>query len=375
MIHKSRSMWKTTVDLNTLQDYKERRLLKSHSHATLPLTIWNYTSLVQCTPRLWDEVTSFCRGLIVDNETGKVVARSFPKFWNDGENKHQATPEYDVFEKLDGSLGIIFHYKGGWMVASRGSFVSQQAQHASELLFSSDPSVRKYCVDDVHPSICMVVEIIYPGNRIVVDYGDRDELVLLAAFRYSGEEVYPLVIPHSDIFLRCGFPIAHCYGSSTPLEQLRAMDEKNKEGFVVRFSNGQHMKIKFHNYKELHRLVSNLSVTTLFDAYRQQQQTLADVIDTTPDEFHAWTRETWESFEALHDLMYTQLCKDMDLIMDGNTHDQMTQRTFALSVANLHVTNKNELFVMRRAIMEGSTILQIRQFLHPRFCQRTTLDG
>lgn len=182
-------MWSTHVDLTVLQQYKAKKLLKCQTHPTLPLSIWNYSEVVQCSPNLWDPITTFCRGLITDNETGEIVARSFSKFWNDGERKHDATPEYDVFEKVDGSLGIIFNYKGDWLVASRGSFVSDQAQHASQLLF------KKYDVENLDPSICLIVEIVYPENRIVVNYGDRDELVLLAAFKRCAknwEEIYPL---------------------------------------------------------------------------------------------------------------------------------------------------------------------------------------
>ena len=48
---------------------------------------------------------------------------------------------FTVQEKLDGSLGLLFSYKGTWQVASRGSFVGPQVQLAEELLTSRyDPS-------------------------------------------------------------------------------------------------------------------------------------------------------------------------------------------------------------------------------------------
>jgi len=66
--------------LNILNDYKERGLLYSQIHPTLPLTIWNYTEKVQY-ESLWDEVTLSARGLVTDGN-GRVVARPFSKFFN-----------------------------------------------------------------------------------------------------------------------------------------------------------------------------------------------------------------------------------------------------------------------------------------------------
>ena len=51
------------------------------------------------------------------------------------EGKHTPTSEFDVYEKMDGSLIIIFWYDGGWVVASRGSFTSEQAVAAKRIFF------------------------------------------------------------------------------------------------------------------------------------------------------------------------------------------------------------------------------------------------
>ncbi len=112
--------------LTILNDYKERGLLYSQTHPTLPLTIWNYTEKVQY-ESLWDEVTLAARGLVTDG-SGRVVARPFSKFFNIEEGKHTPTQEFEVFEKMDGSLGIVFVYEGQVVYATRGSFASDQAK-------------------------------------------------------------------------------------------------------------------------------------------------------------------------------------------------------------------------------------------------------
>jgi tRNA splicing ligase len=119
--------------LETLNKYYEDGWLIKQTHPTLPLTIWNYSQTTQYEGK-WDEVTLQCRGLVTDTD-GNVVARPFKKFFNMEEGKHTPTSEFDVYEKMDGSLIIVFWYDGGWVVASRGSFTSEQAVAASKIFF------------------------------------------------------------------------------------------------------------------------------------------------------------------------------------------------------------------------------------------------
>ncbi len=106
------------VDLGVLFRYGKRGLLKSQRHPTLPLTIFNYTDKTKIT-KVWNDVTRMCRGLVVDDD-GHVAARSFPAFFNIEEKRHRGTPEFVIQEKLDGSLVLLFHHAGTWVVASRG---------------------------------------------------------------------------------------------------------------------------------------------------------------------------------------------------------------------------------------------------------------
>ena len=124
-----------------LNKYYEEGLVYKQVHPTLPLTIWNYTEKVQY-DNLWDGVTIQTRGLVTDDE-GNIIARPFKKFFNIEEKRYVPTEKFDVYEKLDGSLGILFNYKGEWIMSTRGSFISEQAIKGSseidkELLRVSD---------------------------------------------------------------------------------------------------------------------------------------------------------------------------------------------------------------------------------------------
>lgn len=138
--------------LEKLNKYYEDGLLYKQVHPYLPLTIWNYSEKCQY-ENLWDETLLMCRGLVTDH-TGDIVAKPFDKFFNIEEGKFEPTEEFEVYEKMDGSLGIVFWYEGQWVVATRGSFTSDQAIKAKELL-------KKYNTDIMFRHLTYCFEIIY----------------------------------------------------------------------------------------------------------------------------------------------------------------------------------------------------------------------
>lgn len=60
-------------------------------------------------------------------------------------------------------------------IATRGSFTSEQAGHATAVLHTCYPRFEP------PEGLTVLFEIVYPGNRIIVDYCDTDDLVLLGA--------------------------------------------------------------------------------------------------------------------------------------------------------------------------------------------------
>lgn len=199
--------------IQTLKEYENKGLLYSQTHPTLPLTVFNYTDKVQW-EGLWDEITLMCRGLIVD-DFGNIIARPFKKFFNLSEGRTKITDEYKIFEKHDGSLGILFHYQGEWIMASRGSFTSEQAVKGRQLL----DEVCNYELLDKECTYCF--EIIYPANRVVVNYGDWEGVVLLAVFNtQTGEEKSPY---EYDLLT------AQSFGLETPLNEIQGTIKENND--------------------------------------------------------------------------------------------------------------------------------------------------
>jgi len=280
-------------DLNILNDYLEKGLVVKNNHPTLPISIWNYSRTCQYENK-WDEITKQCRGLILDQE-GNVIAKGFDKFFNIEEHKPEEIPNepFEVFEKLDGSLGILFWYEGKWILSSKGSFTSEQAIKGKEILDS------KYNVHPIPKGYTTLVEIIYPQNMICVNYGDDESLVVLSMIsNASGKE-----LEYNSLKLigeETNMPTVKSYDGISDYKTLKSMIDKYREGYVIRFRNGFRMKIKGNEYVRLHRILTGFSNVDIWE-YLKDGKDINELLDRVPDEFDKWVKTT------IRDLRYSKM--------------------------------------------------------------------
>ena len=273
------------MDVSLLNEMIEQKYIISQRHPTAGLSIYNYSAKAQY-DRKWNEATLACRGLILSDD-GEVVARPFSKFFNLGEYENQRVPSlaFDVYEKMDGSLGISYEVGGIIKIATRGSFISRQSIRATEMLYS----IYKESIPKMDSGTTYLFEIIYPENRIVLDYGSECKLVLLAMVDKETGKDLPLV----DI----GIPVVKKYDGINDVNQLKSLDEDNKEGFVIKFSDGYRLKVKFEEYVRLHRIITNVSSISIWD-YLKTGQSMDEVLDQVPDEFYNWIKSKKAELEA-----------------------------------------------------------------------------
>lgn len=290
------------------EEMLDKRYIREQNHPTLDLRIINYTESAQF-DKLWNAVTSKCRGLIV-NSANEVIARPFDKFMNYGENQaDKILMDYsvEVTDKLDGSLGILWQYQGYWGIATRGSFISDQAVHATKLLHT------KYESFHAIPGMTYMFEIIYPGNKIVLDYGERDELILLGYRDTASDAVYA-----AESLLDWHWGRTHTFSYKTLREALEAPTRHNAEGFVVYFPELDYrIKIKQDDYIAMHKMVFGLTKRRCWRVLKEGG-TLETLYRQAPDEWHSWVKQVWreinlnfmltlESVNALHADVLSQM--------------------------------------------------------------------
>ena len=263
---------------------------------------------------------------MVTNSDGHIIARPFKKFFNYEEHKPEDIPNenYVVYEKMDGSLGILFNYKNEWILATRGSFTSPQSIKGKQILDV------KHDISSLRKDNTYLFEIIYPENRIVVDYKGEEKLVVLGVIHTeTGEE-----IPDSSTFFmqEAGFELVTIYKTWNEIFDLLKKDIPNdKEGYVVKFKNGFRMKIKGDEYKRLHKILTNISNRDIFE-YVKEGKPLDEILDKVPDEFYNWVKETKENFEHQFKTIDKDYTRTYKTIIDINgITDKKSFANYALS--------------------------------------------
>jgi RNA ligase len=293
--------------------------VRKQRHPSRPYEIYNYTESCQYNGA-WTPVTLACRGLIVDTRSDAVLARPLVKFFNHNESQAPAldpTAEVRVTDKADGSLGIIFPDGDGWAVATRGSFASEQALHATEIL-------RTRYAGFVPPAgLTVLVEIVYPANRIVVDYAGLDDLVLLAAVDIAtGRTFGPEAVPQWP------GPVVETFPYASLTDALAAPPRDGREGLVVHFpASDARVKIKYAEYVRLHRLVTGLNDRTVWEILVAGGD-LEALTEPLPDEFHAWVRGVASELIASVERMAEDVEKQFAEMVAG-LPDGWTRREFA----------------------------------------------
>lgn len=268
-----------SLQKEALLDEELQGYIRITTHPDYPeLAICNYTDKTTY-DKHWSKATLISRGLMLNE--GNIIALSFPKFFN----YHEMLPDIsstvsnkgvkEVLEKVDGSLLIVFHYRGQWHTATRGSFVSEQAIKGKELLQKQGfPKNTR---------ITYLYEVIYPENRIVVDYGNTEEIIPLGAYSVETGEFQP---PSEKSLKRYSLSV------SEALSQAKTLPSSH-EGYVIYLNNGLRIKIKGEEYLTMHKAIH---MATPLAAWRMIKDKVDrdDLLTHMPEEYS-------ENFEALLD--------------------------------------------------------------------------
>lgn len=268
------------INIKEIARLVQEKFISMQRHPEWNFRIFNYTAKAQY-EKVWTPETLACRGLILDAKD-TIVARPFKKFFNLEEHAEPLPASgFKVTEKMDGSLGILYWGEdGNPYLATRGSFVSDQAAVGNRLLQAFWR--QKECFDRRYTYL---FEIIYPENRIVIDYGNESKLVFLAAVDIATG----IDIDHAS--LPDGIERVKHYDGITEIGAIRGHTRENAEGYVIRFDTGLRLKVKFDEYVRLHRILTGTNTRNIWDALRAGTD-LSDVIDRVPDEFYAWVTQT-----------------------------------------------------------------------------------
>lgn len=269
------------------------------------LIVFKYSKVTQYSKN-WDDITMNARGIVFNKLTGEVVARPFSKFFNYEEiTNSDYIPEkykpsmmapFTCLEKLDGSLGVVYFYKGEWHVNTGGSFTSEQAIWGQEWFDNNVDTTMMYH----DATYCF--EIIYPKNRIVVDYGNKKSMVLIGIIdTQSGNEYSYEVIKQQSYFMGTEFATRYEFNTLSEMLIARESLSLNEEGYVITCNDGSKFKLKGEEYCRVHRMVSHMTPLDFWRAIDIDTFTIpVEYISTLPEELEDVVQCLKEVTEAIH---------------------------------------------------------------------------
>lgn len=303
-----------------LKGYIDNGYVKATHHPTLPLTIYKYSKEMQYATCFdsnniykdspsddkWTPLMMMCRGLIIEDGTNKIIAKSFNKFFNFSEytdgyvEQRMKRIKYSISDKFDGSLIILFEYEGKWITATMGSFESDQVFLANKLLDSYD-----HRSEALNKDIVYLLEYVGPDNRIVVAYEESDLILLTMLDRDNDFREIDL---HSDLNTT---DFAYAYNRIIDkefhfdLKALAKLNKPNSEGYIIKFEDGLRIKVKFEEYVRLHKIVTELSEKQILE-FMKENKTSIESFKDVPDELFKWINSVETSFRNLYDSIFKE---------------------------------------------------------------------
>ena len=203
-----------------------------------------------------------CRGLLFYPD-GRIMSRRLHKFFNVNERDETAAHRIDlgkqhvILEKLDGSMITPVFTDAGirWGTKMGITEVSMQAEE----FVARNPQYAQFAEWCETMRLTPIFEWCSRKQRIVVDYPE-DRLVLIALRGTMTGEYKPYcdLVVLGDQF---GIEVVRAYAGTTEnmehlIAETRAMEDA--EGWIIRFDDGQMLKIKGDWYVRIHKTKDNL---------------------------------------------------------------------------------------------------------------------
>lgn len=264
--------------LSELLDLEKEGLVRSSSQIYPDLYQFKYTDKAVAS-RFWTPTLKMARGIIVDADS-RIVARPFDKFFNLNENEESREDRVfsingeKVFkEKIDGSCIVSYIHQNKVKLATLGSFNSDQAQYAQQLMNDN----LEFLIRNT-PQYTHIFEVVYPENRIVVEYPEP-------YFYYLGSRSVSTGSHHnfSEAISDITNGEVKIPRKVLTYDDVKKEEAVNKEGFVLYIDEIPAAKIKYDWYVKSHRMLDMATHNRVFDLLVQNGLCFDNLDDLNKD--------------------------------------------------------------------------------------------
>lgn len=344
----------------TLDDLHNELAIKATVHSQLPLVILNYS---QIDSKKTDPIVRECRGLVLEADAWKLIARGFSRFFNWGEVQEEMKLfDFDhccAHTKEDGSLVLLYNYHGEWRANTRGSFAEDLMQFQN---FTWKEAILRAMglnsYKDIHldPNLTYVCEFCSIWNKVVRKYPDP-KLFLLTAFNGEAELTLEdcdgiMSEPGGHYFHR---PQRFDFNSIEEAQEYlarQAETDATYEGVVLRDQYNHRWKIKSSTYLGLHRLKGE--VDNIFNP----KHLLPFILTGNADELLLYFPEAEPAFRNTEQKA-NDAFQQLQAIWE-QYHTIPTQKEFALSIVG-KTPFTGLLFAIRKEFVENQTLDHLKK--------------
>jgi len=309
--------------------------IKANRHQKYPnLVCLKYS---QIDSPMGEKIVQQCRGIILNEDHyWQVVSYSYNKFFNYGEpfaeqiDWSQAT----VYDKLDGSLMVLYFYDGQWQVQSSGTADATGNVGGLNLTFAQLfwqvwqemgyqlPQETNYCFS---------FELMTPYNRIVVRQESK-KIVL-----HGVRNILTLKEEKPEAWAsKYGWEVVQCFPLSNWSEIMEAaakLEPMYAEGYIVCDRNFNRVKVKSPQYVAIAHLRDNFSTRRMLEI----------ILNNEGDEFLTYYPEWREIYEKML-AQYHQTVQKIETVYQQYQHIP-EQKDFALAIK--HLPYSGILFALR----------------------------
>jgi hypothetical protein len=256
---------------NGLEALKTELGINVYEHPTLPLIGCKYSQIDSPRTHL---VVRECRGIVLEKDTWRVIAKPFNRFFNVGEVQEEFElfdwSKFSCTEKADGSLIILYRYDGEWQVNTSGSFGLGQAPNYDGTWRDLFWRFANIDVDKLDLGRTYIFELCTPWNKVVKGYkrptvfllGVSETLEVFGVTKVT--EFSESLVDKAAQIIGAQRPRRYKFSRQEEVANLMVAleDDINEvhEGVIIRDRNGMRYKWKTANYVALHRLKDNGNV-------------------------------------------------------------------------------------------------------------------
>lgn len=271
-----------------------------------------------------------CRGLIFCNKTKEIISRPFHKFFNAFEreevlpNNIDLTKPHSILEKLDGSFVRPFITSDG--ILRFGTKMGETT--VSEMItdfISKNKNYEEFCRNSAEASWTPIFEFMSRKNRIVLNYGNEDRLVLLAyRNNFSGryftyKQLQNIAnIWNIDVVKKVDIDFSNVSDLHNTIQNMNGI-----EGFVITFDSGHRIKMKTAEYVQLHRVK---------DSIQDERAVVQLIIDEKLDDTYGFlTNEEVDRLKKFEDQVRVAISRFANRLFELKQSISVNRKEFAIN--------------------------------------------